>query len=100
MGAPGYVAFCDNGHMVKAVGHHEINDTEVDECDICHSKRFVTLTEWPDEDYYPDGNTIVPVEPIRQEWIEVDNAHIKGKVNIDVFDVSKVPEKLWGNRVF
>jgi hypothetical protein len=100
MGAPGYVAFCGNGHMVKAVPHHCIDDTEITECTFCDAKEFVILTEWPDEDYYPDGKTIVPEEPIRQEWIEVNNNHIKGKVNVDVFDVSKVPASWWRNRVF
>jgi hypothetical protein len=100
MGAPAYTAFCENGHIVRSMPDDCISDDEITECDLCHSKKFVILTEWPDKHYFPRGDIIVPRQPLRKEWIEVDNDHIKGRVNVDIYDTSRVPEKRWRDSVF
>lgn len=93
MGAPGYTCFCKNGHIVKTVGHHCIDDDAVKVCPFCKATKFITLIEWPDEDY--GTNDMVPFEPIRQEWLSVNFEDFKGNMKVSVFDVSKIPEDQW-----
>ena len=51
MSSPGYAVFCATGHLVKLVGHSEIDYTEVNMCPYCKSKEFYTQLEWGDDDY-------------------------------------------------
>lgn len=57
---------------------------------------IVTLIEWPDDDY--GGNDAVPIEPIKQEWVEMNTPFFQGKALISVWDVSKVKE--WKDIVY
>ena len=65
MGAPGYTRFCENGHIVEVVMHHEISSYgyfgEKGPPCICGSKNFRSVTEWGDSDYHDnDGDGPVP----------------------------------------
>lgn len=93
MGAPGYTCFCKNGHIVKTVGHHCIDDDIINTCPYCKATKFVTLIEWPDEDY--GNNDLVPFEPVRHEWIERHDENFDGNMNVGVYDVSKIAEDNW-----
>ncbi len=93
MGAPGYTVFCENGHIVKSVIHHCIDDREIDFCKFCSSDKFHTEVEWGDPDY---GESVIPSEPI--DFIPVKMINGKtGKVyhesKVFVYDVSKI--KKW-----
>ncbi len=93
MGAPGYVVFCENGHIVKNVAHHCIDFSVVESCKFCGSDRFYTEWEWGDPDY---GESIIPMEPI--DFIPVKLVFEKqetviNRYGIPVYDVSKV--KKW-----
>lgn len=76
MSSPGYAVFCANGHLVKLVGHSELDFTEVTICPYCKSKKFYTQLEWGDEDY----SQFVPSQPIGK------------KNNVIVYDISKLKE--------
>jgi hypothetical protein len=97
MGAPGYTTFCENGHIVKSVMHHEINDEEVKECQRCSSKKFYTQFEWGDDDY----KQLVSMEPKKYEeilgkelmdFVTEKGDKVKGYLvlKIPVFDISKL----------
>lgn len=94
MGALGFTEFCKNGHIVKEVPHHYIDISEdIIECPYCKTNEFTTVCEWPDPDY---GADIIPIEPVKYEWIEFDNDWFKGKQKIAIYDVSKITD--WKKR--
>ena len=95
MGAPGYTVFCENGHVVDVVGHHEISQYDElvmccpvhgfggspeDECScvkrprcICGSNNFRQITEWGDPDYLDnEGAGPVPLVSIGKEQFVSD----------------------------
>jgi len=95
MGAPGYTVFCENGHVVDIVGHHEISQHDASEmycpvhgfggssegecscvkrqCCICGSNNFRQITEWGDPDYLDnDGAGPVPFKSIGQDGFASD----------------------------
>lgn len=75
MGAPGYAVFCSNGHLCKSVMHHEIDFSEVTQCQ-CGSTRFYTQNEWGDPDY--------------EQYVAIDP--IKTDEHGPVFDITKLIE--------
>ena len=100
MGAPGYTEFCENGHIVKLVGHHEINDDEVEVCPCCNSSKFYTQNEWGDTDYHQ----FVPTKPKKTEkiagtklmdFITPDGLELRGYPIYDtpVYDISRLKKQ-------
>jgi hypothetical protein len=94
MGALGYTMFCENGHIVDIVQHHEISqydesqmycpvhgcapmfDGDGDDCCtcikrspcLCGSENFREVCEWGDPDYQDnDGAGPVSREPIGKD---------------------------------
>jgi len=100
MGAPGYTVFCRNGHIVKHVEHHYIDDTTIEKCKYCGSKEFYTEIEWGDPDY---GNSIIPTDPLHNDISFIEDPTpmglgvelIEGSIRVKVYDVSKVTD--WKN---
>lgn len=111
MGAPGYTTFCENGHIVEIVGHHEISEYDMCEmygelCErppcVCGSKEFRQVEEWGDTDYHDnDGDGPVPSAPIDQEElaskeiatvVTESGQRVTGRrvVKMGVYDVSKL----------
>jgi len=90
MGSPGYTVFCKNGHIVKQVPHHYIDNAKIQECHYCGSNFFHTEIEWGDLDY---GVSSIPQEPIKEEWLKVDTNCIRGEIKVSIYDVSSI--KVW-----
>ncbi len=88
MGSPGYTIFCSSGHIVRMIPHHYIDNTKVGKCEYCGSERMAVVLEWGDLEY--DNPPTVPHQPLRDEWCEVSNDNIIGKVRVPIYDVSGI----------
>jgi len=100
MGAPGYTRFCENGHIVEVVMHHEISpygymsDAEIPPC-VCGSKKFRILTEWGDPDYHDNGGD----GPVPDKVIGTDEFVSDRKVTVVVNKDTQNERKVTGNLV-
>lgn len=88
MGAPARTWFCANGHITEDYAHHELGDENEGQhpCSECGCAKILCVTEWQDEEYWDNHKPIVPLEPV--SYVEKII-----KINVPVFDVSKLFEK-------
>ncbi len=92
MGSPGYTVFCKEGHIVKQVPHHYIDESKREECQYCGSKLFFTELEWGDPEY---GPFFINSLDCREEWIDVDNHCVRGKIKVLAYNTDFVPKDYW-----
>lgn len=84
--------------MVKSVPHHCADMEDVNACPHCGETKMVTLFEWGDDDYYANGDFIVPLEPKSFVWVPVYNDRFHGEMKVDVYDVSRIRPNQWRDR--
>jgi len=92
MGAPGGAYFCENGHLVYSVYHHQVDyDDSIKTCHICLSTNIKFDWEHGDSDY----GYVVPTKPINV--IEGHECNICKLYHgeIWIYDVSKLFDKEW-----